>query len=1303
VTFTDNHDGTATISGRPAAGTFGSYGLTITAHDGFDSDATQDFTLTVIGSNNFVVYGRADGTIWKAGLDGSYDVHIADGYSPRLSPDGRYLVFHDSGLNSGSEFVEDLNTGTITPILVDPSGFNPDENYTWTNDSSQIILDDGGGGWASPFYEVNRDGTFYHQVGFGGQVPAMAPPLYYGYLAYHEKDQGLFTSFGPFSFAGGTLIPNTQAGDVWPTWSPTLPDGEWIAFERGAFNLTYQTTGRNLYKIDPWGGTGLTQLTFATDLTTEGFGPGGDWTADGRYFVTLHTTAAGTGLVLVSADGSGTITPLATSSGAAIDFVGTVDTHASPAFTSGNSATLTAGSNASFGVLSSGYPFPSLSETGAPASVTFTDHSNGYATISAPSASPGTYTFTITAHNGIGSDATQTFTLTVVAPVVPVLTGLGTSSTTEGAPGFTLTVNGSNFVSNSIVQWNGTPLATTFVSDTQLTAAVPTADLAEEGSVSVTVSNPGGGTSSALSFTITDPAVAPTGGMSVTATVGVDSGNRVVATFTDPGGAEPNASDDPGGSIAGHYTATIDWGDPSNGGSTSSSPGTIIFNPSTGVFSVLGSHTYAQAGTYSITVSLSHEGVASSPVTSTATVVYPPDQALFNFSAGTVATENVPFTNQQVAAFSDPDTSDTAAEYQASINWGDGSTSPGTIVPTSNALLNEFKVTGSHNYIEETGYRLTITITDVDNPGNNTTISGQAIVSGVEALALAGTPITGMATAPVTGPVATFNDPDGPNALANGLATEDFTVSIDWGDSTVLDTTGTISGGAGGNYTVSGTHTYAGGGSFPVTVTVSDPDSLVTDTATSTATIQALTATTVSMASDHPTGSVYGDPVIFTAIVSGSPGAGTPTGSVQFQIDGGNVGVLVTLIGGTAALSTATLPAGSHSIVAFYTSNSSAFSNSDSSGRPLDQVVAAAPLTVTARDSTKVYGSPNPAFTASYSGFVLGQGPADLSGTLSFTTSASSTSHVGTYAVTPGGLSSSNYALTFVSGTLTVTPAPLSAAAVSFAATTGVPFTGTVATFINADPFGSINSYNVSIAWGDGSVSAGDIRDLGNGTFQVSSQHTYARQGSELVTVTISHKLGYTTAAAVQGNATVVNLGIGVQRGQSAGIGYWQNKNGQALIDSFNGGPTSTALSSWLAATLPHLYGTNAGSHNLSGLTNAQVAAFYVTLFNQQGPKLNAQVLDTALDVYATTLSLGGTAAQAYGFDVTAYGLGASDYNVGANGAAFGVANNTTLTVFAILEGADRLAVNGVLYNDDSALCKEALNVFSGINEVGGL
>jgi hypothetical protein len=119
----------------------------------------------------------------------------------------------------------------------------------------------------------------------------------------------------------------------------------------------------------------------------------------------------------------------------------------------------------------------------------------------------------------------------------------------------------------------------------------------------------------------------------------------------------------------------------------------------------------------------------------------------------------------------------------------------------------------------------------------------------------------------------------------------------------------------------------------------------------------------------------------------------------------------------------------------------------------------------------------------------------------------------------------------------------------------------------------------------------------------------------------------------------------------------------------------------------------------LTGKTNVQVAAFYLSQFRQTGLKLNAQVLDTALDVYVTTLSLGGTAGQAAGFKVTGEGLGAYSVNVGANGAAFGVANNTSLNVYQILKAANQQARNGRLYNGDTRLRQKTYTVFAGINE----
>jgi hypothetical protein len=85
-------------------------------------------------------------------------------------------------------------------------------------------------------------------------------------------------------------------------------------------------------------------------------------------------------------------------------------------------------------------------------------------------------------------------------PLVP-------TAVAPGGPGFTLTVNGTGFVSTSTINWNGTPLATTFVNSSQLTATVPAANIATASTASITVSSPspGGGTSNVLFFQISAP------------------------------------------------------------------------------------------------------------------------------------------------------------------------------------------------------------------------------------------------------------------------------------------------------------------------------------------------------------------------------------------------------------------------------------------------------------------------------------------------------------------------------------------------------------------------------------------------------------------------------------------------------------------------------------------------------------------------------------------------------------------------------------------------------------------------------
>lgn len=94
-----------------------------------------------------------------------------------------------------------------------------------------------------------------------------------------------------------------------------------------------------------------------------------------------------------------------------------------------------------------------------------------------------------------------------VSNPVPAITSLSPSSTGAGGPNFTLTVNGSSFISSSTVEWNGSPLSSTFVSSSELQASVPASDVSAAGNAEVTVVNPapGGGTSNALAFSVEPP------------------------------------------------------------------------------------------------------------------------------------------------------------------------------------------------------------------------------------------------------------------------------------------------------------------------------------------------------------------------------------------------------------------------------------------------------------------------------------------------------------------------------------------------------------------------------------------------------------------------------------------------------------------------------------------------------------------------------------------------------------------------------------------------------------------------------
>ena len=230
-------------------------------------------------------------------------------------------------------------------------------------------------------------------------------------------------------------------------------------------------------------------------------------------------------------------------------------------------------------------------------------------------------------------------------------------------------------------------------------------------------------------------------------------------------------------------------------------------------------------------------------------------------------------------------------------------------------------------------------------------------------------------------------------------------------------------------------------------------------------TLTSVAATTTTVSSSlNP--SIYGQSVTFTATVSNTSGSGgVPSGSVAFYDGSTLLGVGTTLSGaGTSATSTftiSTLKAGTQSMSAVYTATGNPPLGSTSS--TLTQTVNQAPLTITANNQTKIYGAALPTLTASYSGFVNGDTAASLDTQPTLTTTATAGSHVagGPYTITASGAVDSDYSISYVAGTLTVTSAGLTITAVNQTKVYGAALptlTASYSGFVNGDTSASLTT-----------------------------------------------------------------------------------------------------------------------------------------------------------------------------------------------------------------------------------------------------
>jgi hypothetical protein len=227
----------------------------------------------------------------------------------------------------------------------------------------------------------------------------------------------------------------------------------------------------------------------------------------------------------------------------------------------------------------------------------------------------------------------------------------------------------------------------------------------------------------------------------------------------------------------------------------------------------------------------------------------------------------------KIASFTDSNSADTASGFTATITWGDGTSSAGTISGGNGA----FTVSAGHTYADEGSEALSVAIT---RTADQTTITPTGTVAVAEADTLTPHPATLTATAGqalTNVAVASFTDSD------TGNVAGDFTAAITWGDGT--SSAGTVSGGN-GTFTVTGSHTYAAAGTDPVAVTLSDnAPGTATATANSTANVGGGSGGGGRTISSHVTGpltmAATDTPLTVTAT-----GAVLSTGSSADGIDG---------------------------------------------------------------------------------------------------------------------------------------------------------------------------------------------------------------------------------------------------------------------------------------------------------------------------------------------------------------------------------------------------------------------------------
>ena len=218
--------------------------------------------------------------------------------------------------------------------------------------------------------------------------------------------------------------------------------------------------------------------------------------------------------------------------------------------------------------------------------------------------------------------------------------------------------------------------------------------------------------------------------------------------------------------------------------------------------------------TYETPPKLPNGGTSVLEASTQVTAVEPAAQATtsYTYASMNLATENI--SAAEGTELSGPVAQMTYSNFtytpQATIDWGDGTTSVGSVSGSGGA--DNFVVSGSHLYQEESPTGYTITVTGFANDGPTVSSTGGAAVADA-ALTATGTSLSGRARLPISTSVAGFTDADPAGTVT------DYRATTSWGDGT--SSTGAVSQ-SGREFFVSGSHTYKRRGDYSIRVTITD-------------------------------------------------------------------------------------------------------------------------------------------------------------------------------------------------------------------------------------------------------------------------------------------------------------------------------------------------------------------------------------------------------------------------------------------------------------------------------------------------